>query len=110
MTVVNRYWMPVVGVGTVYLLMSIKIPNPERKVFKGVVLNDILHARECKQSLISVPYLTKRGLKVKFVQFGAVITEQCSVKGTAKRVDQMYVFDQCDYYSVHVETTSNIYL
>lgn len=65
-TIGNQYKMPLVEVRTVCLLIDITIPNPERKVLKSIVFNDILHAQECKEPLISVPCLTERVLKVKF--------------------------------------------
>lgn len=87
-TVVNGYKIIVVEVGTVHLQMS--ITNKKNKVLiKNVVLNGVLHALEGKESLIAVPCLTERRLKVKFDQVSDVITGQHSVERTAKRVDRM---------------------
>lgn len=104
--------MPVIGVGTVHLLMIITIPNPEGKVLKNLVPNSVLHALESKESLISGPCLTERGLNVKFYHFGAVITGQRSVEGIFKKIDPIYVIGQCsdDSEQVHVVTTNDINL
>lgn len=108
MTVAKRYSRPTVEIETVCLLISITILNPERKVIKSIVLNDVLHALESKESQISEPCLTERVLKVKFDQFGALITGQHGVEGTVKRVDLMEVIYECNDNSAHIVTNSDI--
>lgn len=106
------YRMPVVGVGTIRLLMNIAIPNPKLKVLKSLVLYCVLHASESQESLILVPYLTERGINVRFDQVGEVITEQHGVERTARRVDRIYVIDKCndDSKQGHVVIISYIHL
>lgn len=95
-TVVNGYRMPVVGIGTVRLEMTITALNQGNKaLIKNVVINDVLYTPESKESVISVSCLTEGGLKVKFDQFDAVFSGYHGVEGTAKGNDQMYVIDQC---------------
>lgn len=109
-TVANGYRMPVIGVGTVRL--QVKITGQSNKVFiKNVVLNSLLHARERKESLISEPCPTEKGLKVKFDIVGTVIIGQHGIEGSAKRVNRMYVIYQYnDSEQAHVVTTGDIHL
>lgn len=103
--------MLVVRVGTVGL--QIRIPDQSVKVLiKNAVLNSVLLALESKGSLIPVPCLSEKGLKVKFNQFGAVITEQRGVERTAKKVNRRFVILQFDDGSEqpHVVITTNIKL
>lgn len=56
----------------------------------------MFHTPESKDSLVSVPCLTERELRVKFDRFGIVIFVKHGVAGTAKKNGRMYIIDQCD--------------
>lgn len=56
---------------------QISIPNYCNQVIsKNIVYNGVLHIPESKESLISLPFLTEKGLNVKLDWADMVITEQ----------------------------------
>lgn len=86
MTIANGYRMQVVRVDTKRLQMGIT-NHGNKAIIRNITLNDVLHAPESKESLISVPCHTEKGFKVKFDGVDVVIIRQHSVEGTAQRVD-----------------------